>query len=262
MDNWTGVLDDLKMIVIETPKEFEHIDVYPIADIHCGALAFDYQRWKQFKKLLLPDNAYCVIAGDLMENATKGGKSDVYAQTMSPHAQKVFLENELYDLREKILCIQPGNHDDRSEKEVGQKPVYDIAATLGIQDRYRDSICFLKIGVGTRHNQKGRQTQYAGCVMHRANETMRYHYSDTIDNLDFYITGHTHRPKERPLAKYVIDMQNNKVTKKPVETVIAQSFLGHEAYAKKAAYRPSSEKIYRLRLFGENKGIETTGFYL
>jgi UDP-2,3-diacylglucosamine pyrophosphatase LpxH len=257
-----GIIDDLRMIVIKTPEEFEYIDIYPIADIHCGALKFDHARWTRFKKLLAPDNAYTLIAGDIFENATKGGKSNVYTQTMNPHQQKVFMTNELYDIREKILCIMPGNHDDRSEKEVGLKPIYDIASSLGITERYRDSICFLKIGVGTRRKQHGRQTQYAGCVMHRTNKTMRYHYSDTIDNLDFYVTGHTHQPEERPLAKYYIDLKNNTVTKKPVQTVVAQSFLGHEPYAMKMAYRASSEQIYKLRLFGNEKRIEITGFYI
>ena len=119
-----------------------------------------------------------------------------------------------------------------------------------------------KVGVGRRHKAESRQSQYIGCVMHKTNKTMRYHYADTIDNIDFYVSGHTHQPTDIPAAKLVVDDKNNKITFKPVERITAASCVKYGGYAIANAYRPASEKVYKLVLDGQRKRIQTVGFYL
>ena len=85
-------------------------------------------------------NRYVICVGDYCENAVVGSKSDIYTQVYPPHIQKEWLTNQFYDLKDRIIAIVPGNHENnRITRVCGLYPVYDCAVSVGIQDRYRQS---------------------------------------------------------------------------------------------------------------------------
>lgn len=256
------IRQDFTLIQYNTPKEFDSVDIYCMADLHIGSPAFNNKLWEKFKALLKADNAYVIYAGDLIDNALKTSKSNVYGQTMSPQAQKQFLANELYDHRDKIIAILPGNHETRSSKDVDAFPIYDVACKLDIEDRYRQNMGILDIGVGQRKPSDKRQWHYLGCVMHKTNKTMRYHYADTIDGIDFHVSAHTHNPADMPRDKIQVDPHNKQASIKPVETIVTGSFMDYKDYPVEMALRPSAQKFYKLVLDGKRKNIKTVGFRL
>lgn len=256
------VRQDFTLIQYNTPMEFDSIDIYCIADLHIGSPAFNNTLWERFKALLKEPNAYVIYAGDLIDNALKTSKSNVYGQTMSPHEQKRFLANELYDHRDKIIAILPGNHETRSSKDSDAFPIYDVACKLDIEDRYRQNMGILDIGVGQRPGTAKRQYHYFGCVMHKTNKTIRYHYADTVDGIDFHISAHTHNPADMPRDKIQVDPHNKQASVRPVETIVTGSFMGYKDYPVEMALRPSAQKFYKLVLDGRKKRIETVGFRL
>ena len=77
-------------------------------------------------------------------------------------------------------------------------------------------------------------------------------YRDTIAYLDIGVGR----------AKTVFDHHNKVVYKRNVENINCGSFCNFGGYGARGAYRPQSDKMYKLRIFGGEKKMETTGFYV
>ena len=223
-------------ILFNAPAEQEEITLYLASDMHVGSMSFNEKKWNGFEKLLTAPDAYVIFAGDQMEMATRSSKSDVYTQTMRPHEQKVWWKDHLLPFKDKIIAIVDGNHEfNRASKDADMYPLYDIAFALGVENRYRSECAFVDIGVGKKP-QRGLRWRYVGYVAHKA--------------------------MDKPLGKLVYDPRNKKVTERSVENLVCGSFLTYDGYAARNAYRPGSQKLYKLILDGKGKSITTVGFYI
>lgn len=256
------LLDLYTPIVIDTPKEFSYIEVLVASDMHYGSEQFNERKWSEFENLISVPNVYVAFVGDHMENATRTGKSDVYTQTVRPAEQKRWWIEHMRNYADKVLCIVDGNHDSRQSKDGDYFPLYDIALMLGIEDRYRPDAAILDIGVGQRKPSDERQWRYFGYVVHKAQNQVNYGTADGIDGIDFFLSGHTHKPQDRPLGKLVYDPYNKQVRERSVENIVGGHFLNYGGYAARAGYRATSQKLYKLILHGTKKEISTSGFYV
>lgn len=257
-------LPDNVPIICNLPKDLEFADIYFLHDIHFGSELFDDRKWREFKKLIQNnDLAYICWIGDLMENAVPNSKSDMFTQRYSPAQQKEWICQEMFDLRGKTLSVVAGNHEsNRTTKNCGLYPLYDVCMIVGIDKKYRDTIAYLDIGVGTRKDAKSKQVHYFGQTQHASREAANYGYSDFTDGIDFFAFGHDHKPCDRPRAKVVFDHHNKTIYKRNIENLNCGSNCFFGGYGAKGAYRPQSDKMYKLRIFGGEKKMETTGFYL
>ena len=86
-----------------------------------------------------------LLAGDLMNNATKTSVSNVFEEVMRPSEAKRQLVTALTPLRERILCGLPGNHE-RRNRDVDDDPMYDIMCKLDLEHLYRENMAFVKVG--------------------------------------------------------------------------------------------------------------------
>lgn len=250
-------------ILCKLPKDIEYADIYFLHDVHFGSELFNEQKWKSLKKQI-QDNEYSYVCwvGDIMENAVPNSKSDMFTQKYSPAEQKEWAAQELFDLRKKTLSVVSGNHEsNRTTKHCGLYPLYDICMLAGVDDKYRETVAYLDIGIGIRRDKK-RQIHYFGQTQHRARDLQGYGTSDYTDGIDFFAFGHDHSPKDKPRAKMVFDQHNKVVYKRNIENINCGSFCKFGGYGAKSAYRPQSDKMYKLRIFGGEKKMETTGFYV
>lgn len=253
--------------MFDTPTEFDEIEIYPIHDLHYGNEQFNSNKWKRLKaEILGKPNRYCVMVGDLMEMAVPNSKSDVFSQTVPPEAQKEWISYEMEELKDRIIAIVSGNHEqNRATKLCGLHPLYDACCWARIQEKYRENFAVLDIGVGRRNGSQERQYHYVGYLTHKAKDLKNWSTIDTLEGFDFMIYGHDHDPKEHSRAHLVYDSKNKKITTKCVETVNCGSFLLYGGYAARNAYRPPSDKMYKLILHPQKhieKKIQTIGFYL
>ena len=257
-------LPDNVPIICNLPKDIEFADIYFLHDIHFGSELFDERKWKTLKsKILNDDFAYICWIGDLMENAIPNSKSDVFTQKYSPAQQKEWAAQELFELRNKTLSVVAGNHENnRTTKVCGLYPLYDICMLAGIDNKYRDIVAYLDIGIGKRKDAKNKQVHYFGQTQHIAKDLQNYGTSDYTDGIDFFAFGHDHSPKDRPRAKMVFDHHNKVIYKRNIENLNSGSFCQFGGYGARAPYRPQSDKMYKLRIFGGEKKMESTGFYL
>ena len=248
------------------------ITVIPVADVHLGSPECREQEFIEFiQKIAETPNTYICLLGDLIDNGTRSSITSPFRATMPPSQQKREMANILEPVKDRILCILPGNHERRSMKDADDDPVYDIAAKLDIEHLYRENIAFVKIQLGTEDAQdEHSNSKYRPCynlvVTHGAgggimtggsvNRSERFGY--VIDGMDALIVGHTHKPYTTQPGKIVIDPRNNQVTVKPFKVVCATSWLDYGGYAARMMLLPSTFCLNTINLSGYGKEITVT----
>lgn len=249
-------------IIVNLPCDMDSVEILLAADIHTGSAEFDEKKYGRFEELLKRPNTFVIFAGDQMDNNVKTNKnSDVYTQKISPHEQKMWWVDHLRKYKEKILCIIDGNHEARANV-VDNYPLYDIALSLGIEDRYRSEGAFVDIGVGNGGHGKGKQVRYVFRVSHIAKNNATSGTVDGFEGIDVFVSAHTHKPMDRPVGRLVYDSKNKHVSHKDIEVVVCGHFLTYGGYGERAGYRPASTKLYSVVLCGKKKKIETRGFHV
>lgn len=250
------------------------ITVIPISDVHLGSPECMEQEFISFVRTVRDTpNTYLVIGGDLIENGTRSSVGDsVFRQTMPPGQQKREMANILSEVKDRILCFVPGNHERRSGKDADDDPVYDIAAKLDLEHLYRENIAFVKVQMGKPETENGKMNcgtnrpTYVLVVTHGAgggiltgasvNRGERFGY--VVDGMDALIVGHTHKPFTTQPGKIKIDPFNNKVSIKPFKVICATSWLEWGGYAAQKMLLPSTHCLQTLTLKGDHKEIVVT----
>ena len=257
---------ETKPILVNTPTEFEFIEVYPIHDMHYGSAQFNLQKWNRLHDLILEKpNRYVVWVGDLMEFSIPFNKhSDVLTQMYNVQEQKEYITALFRQFKDRTLAITDGNHEERGSKFTGMYALYDCACIAGIPDLYRTAYAVIDVGVGTgAHYMKGRQQHYVLFATHRAKQLKSFGSADALEGFDVFMYGHDHEADDHPRGKLIYDWNNHAVIFKDVECINCGAFLTYGGYGAKAGYRPKSDKLYKLVLYGgPNKKIETVGFHL
>ena len=251
--------DDFQMIVhrVERP-----ITIFPIADVHYGALMHEKRKWYDFCRMIeAQDDARVILNGDLINNGTRSSVGgSVFDDFERPRDQKIKMVEMLAPLKDKILCLTSGNHERRSMKDADDDATYDIAAKLNIEDLYRPNIAFVKIGVGVSNKENGRKSSkstfvfavthgsgggiYTGATVNR-NER----FGNVIDNLDCLVVGHTHKATISRPSKIVVDIRTNKVEMRDYLVVSCTSWMRYGEYAVQKMLLPSSTaRPQKLRL--------------
>jgi predicted phosphodiesterase len=254
---------DFYIIEHEFPKE--DINIFPLSDLHIGAQEFAEGEWDKFKKQILSaPNNYIVIAGDLMNNATRNSVTNVFEETMRPRSQKKWLAEQLEPLKDRILCAVGGNHEARSGKDADDDPLFDVLCKLDIEDRYRQNAAIMVLRFGKRASNHDNHT-YTMLVTHGAgggmtgsgvNRNERFGY--VFDGLDILCTGHTHKPVISAPSKIVIDLQNKKVSQKPFLCVTATAWMNYGGYAMRKQLTPASIRPQVIHLSGKKKEMHVT----
>lgn len=250
-------------IVINLPKELEQVEIFLAADIHTGSAEFDEKKWGLFEELLKQPGKYVIFAGDQCEYAVPNSKSDVFTQALSPRQQKDWWIEHLKKYKDKVLCIVDGNHEyNRASKNADDFPLYDIALALGIEDRYRSEGAFVDIGVG-HIGTAGKQARYVFRVQHQAKNNVNYGTVDGFEGIDVFVSGHTHKPMDKPIGKLIYNPFSKSVVQKDVENIVSGHFLRFGGYGERGGFKPTSTKLYSVILVGKkDKTIETRGFHL
>ena len=257
------MFEEKQPILFSCPPEYDYVVLYSIHDVHFGNECFNEKRWNKLKaEILSKPNHYCIIVGDMFENAIPNSKGDCFSQTHSPQEQKEWITQQLKDLKEHIICVLAGNHEyNRTTKACGLYPLYDCCLLAGIENLYRNAYAVVDIGVGQR-GSSNKQQRYVGYIVHKARDNKNHSTAHTLEGFDFMFFGHDHEPKDKPRAKLVYDNKNKTVSFKDVEIINNGAFLDFGGYGARDGYSPPASKIYKLFLNGREKDIQSIGFHL
>lgn len=254
----------MKPINITLDKSLEAITIVGLQDLHVGDEHCNYDLIKKWVEYIsLNDEVYCVLNGDLMNNALKRSVSDVYKDTMTPQEQLHYLTELLLPIKNKILCITTGNHERRSYKETNLDPSAFLADRLGLLDRYRPDGAWLNIKVGeikgkrqSNGSGKTRQVQYSLYVTHEPgsiNPKTIVNKMRAITDVDIYMVGHIHTPGIYPSAFFRLDVRNNTVALTESLVVVCGSTQDYGGFSQIKSMTPSSQRNPVLILNGTKK---------
>lgn len=251
------------------------INIIPIADVHLGSMYHQEKEWNQFlKNIQSLDNTYLILAGDLINNNTRSSVGSPFDDILRPREQKRIMTEMLAPIRDKILCIVSGNHENRSLKDADDDPTYDIACKLDLEDIYREDLAcnLIRVGHHTRRTSSsgGSHVQaYSIVVTHGsgggiytgASVNRNERFANVFDNLDCLITGHSHKPSITRPTKEVIDSRSLSILRKEVVCVTCASWLDYSGYALRKQLLPTaSSSVMMLTLSDDShkKYIKTT----
>ena len=252
-------MESVKMLSYSFP-EFKSLVIHGFCDLHIGSEQHESKRLKQYlAKVFEQDNHYAVAVGDLIDNGTKGSKTNVYGQKMSPDDQLDMVGELLEPYKKRFLCFVDGNHERRTKLESDIGITRRLAKELGCSDKYHDSMQFMKIGVGRRKNGHVKSPLYSVCCHHGAlgNKLMLNNFA-SVCGADVFISGHTHRPGVEPLDRYDLDMNNGYATLKPLYVVTATSWMRYGGYGAEKMMKPNGVHPNWVTLRGDEWKIEVT----
>lgn len=248
------------------------ITIFPISDVHFGALEHCSKEWLDFCKMIEnTPNARLILGGDLINNSVRTCSFvNPFDEIVRPREQKKRMVEFLEPIKDRILCAVSGNHEARSLKDDDIDITYDIMAKLDIEHLYRPNMCFMKVGLGHRKTEANKPVNsYTFAVTHGAgggiytgatvNRNERF--GNVIDGLDCLIVGHTHKGTISKPSKIVIDARNEQVYMGHYTVVSMVSWLNYGGYALRKMLLPAHvADPQRLKLSAKthNKKIEVT----
>lgn len=261
------MLHDLDLIHHKFDSE---IDIYPIADVHLGAVEHAEPEWQAFLKRVEKENAYLILAGDLLNNSTRGTRfANPFDEALRPREAKARMVEYLEPIKDRILCLVDGNHEARSTRETDQSITYDICAKLNIEHLYRENVAFMKVSLGKRNRDQHSIQSYVFTVVHgksggiytgaALNSSERF--GNLIEGVDCFVSGHVHKGFVSKPSKIVVDTAHNCVMMRSYLVVSCVSWLNYGGYAARATLLPAKiADPQRLHLVMDehNKQIITT----
>lgn len=255
----------MKVIKIDLPSELEEVELHIFADEHIGDEHSDIKRVLQrIEHVKNTPNAYCILNGDIIDNATRTSIGDVYTQTCNPMGQLERAISIFEPIKDKILCITHGNHENRSYKKEGINISRLIAAQLGLIDRYTptSAVLFIRLGKGSSRYHF-RKILYSVYVLHGSGggrkegaKAIRLADLAGIIDTDVYIHSHTHLPMIFKQAFHRVDNLNMTVTLSDKLFVNTASNLEYGGYGEAGAFKPNSNDTPVIYLNGTKKYSE------
>lgn len=245
------------------------ITIYPIADVHLGALEHDEVKWQAFLKRVEEENAYLILDGDLINNNVRSVRfANPFDEVLRPRETKARMVEYLKPIKDKILCVVSGNHEHRTLKDSDQDLTYDICSKLDIEHLYRENIAYMSVGVGV--NNKNRNTStYVFAVTHGtgggiytgASVNRNERFGNVVDGLDCLIVGHVHKGFISKPAKIVIDTRNGLVSLKHYLVISCVPWMNYGSYAARSMLLPAQTcdpQVLHLTANKHGKKIITT----
>lgn len=252
----------MKVIKVELPRELTKIELHTFADEHIGDEHCDLQRLKErIKYVAEKENAYCVLNGDLLDNATRTSIGDTYRAEFNPMQQIQTVVDLFKPLKDKIIAITHGNHEARTYRKEGIDLSYLFAAQLGLTDYYTptSALIFLRFGKSTNNSGTSKQC-YTIYMLHGSGggrkegaKAIRLADMASIIDTDIYIHSHTHLPMVMKQSYHRIDKHN--LTYRIVEKLFVNtaSNLNYGGYGEAQEFKPSSKKSPVIYLSGLRK---------
>ena len=238
---------DFEMILHDFNKD---INIYPIADVHLGAMEHAEPEWQEFLKKVEQEDAYLILDGDLLNNGVRTSKFvNPFEEVLRPRDAKKRMVEYLKPIKDRILCIVSGNHERRTLRDDDQDLTYDICSKLDLEDLYRENIAYMRIRCGSRKvkNMERAKAVYTFAVTHGsgggiytgAGVNRNERFGNVIDGLDCLVVGHIHKGFVTKPSKIVVNRNNATVKMSHYTVVSCVSWLNYGGYAARGMLLPA-----------------------
>lgn len=163
-------------------------------------------------------------------------------------------------IKDKILSVLPGNHENRAYKSDGLDITELLCAQLGIPEKYSPTTALLFIRFGKAKNNHGRENSrqlYTAYVTHgsgggrrEGGKVNRLADLAAIVDADIYIHAHTHLPLVFKESFYRVSGSNSTVALVDKLFVNTAASLNYGGYGDKQGYKPASKCYPVIYLHG------------
>lgn len=240
------------------------VEMIALADLHIGDRNCNMKIIRNLiDSVLNNQNRYAVLLGDLMNTAIAGSKSDSYSETLTPQEQLDKCVELLNPIKDKILAVVPGNHEERITRQVGVDMPLILARELGLDSVYNAESALLFIQFG--NNRNGHKMTYSVYLNHghgggrrpggKLNSLQDY---GLIVDADCYIVGHTHMPATYKSSRYAVQANKFQAVLKEQLFVNTASALSYGGYGKRGGYQPASNSYPVITFSGREHKMTVT----
>ena len=259
----------MKVIKIDLSQDLSQVELHIFADEHYGDENCDIKRlMERIEYVRNTPSAYCILNGDIIDNVTKTSVGDVYAQEFNPMEQLQKAVEFFEPIKDKILCITHGNHENRTYKHEGIDLASLMATQLGLANKYTltSALMFLRFGAVETHQKETngsgniRKVCYTLYVLHgsgggrkEGSKVIRLADLASIIDTDIYIHSHTHLPLIMKQAFHRIDPRNNTVAIVDKLFVNTAANLNYGGYGEAGAFKPTSKETPTIYMSGTKK---------
>jgi predicted phosphodiesterase len=237
----------------------EQIEIHPMADLHIGDSMSDYKLiMERIEHIKNTPNAYCILDGDLMDTAVCTSIGDTYGANLQPMEQLRQCVKIFEPIKDKILAVLPGNHENRVYKSDGLDITEVMCSQLGIPERYSatTALLFVRFGDqgGRNHNRPQLYTVYvthgSGGGRREGGKVNRLADLASIVDADIYVHAHTHLPLVFKESFYRTCSSNSSVALVDKLFVNTSAALNYGGYGDKAGFKPASKAAPIIYLNG------------
>ena len=212
------------------------------------------------------ENAFIILNGDIMNNATKTSVSDSYAEDIPPMEQLERFVSLFEPVKEKILAVTSGNHENRTYNKEGIDLTAVACKQLGIADKYSKTgaLLFVKFGQQKKHSREKESkmlytiycTHGSGGGRKEGAKAIRLADMANIVDCDCYIHSHTHLPMIMKQSFYRVDRLNGVAIKVDKLFVNTSAMLDYGGYGEAFEYKPSSTDCPVIYLYSKQRRME------
>ena len=242
--------------------DIDHCNIIPLSDIHVGDSFFNEKKYlKMIKWIENNKDVYVTLGGDLINNAIIGSVSDIYGEVKTPSQAKKWVVNSLMPIKDRILGVVRGNHENRSKKLTDWDITEDIASELDAP--YNAESLYINIKLGNYRN-RGR-VNYTMFLNHgagggstpggRANSVYK---ANKIVLADLYVVGHYHNMITFPDTIFVPDLKHRRLEQIKRMYVVSGSYTEYGGYAEDAMFAPGKTGCPRIYLSGTSKNFHVS----
>lgn len=250
----------MKIVKRDLGKDIQELTIIPISDVHIGDKTANLKAFKEvLERIKSEPNTYTILNGDLCNMALKNSKSDVYSDELSPMAQVLEVIKFIEPIKDKVLLMASGNHEDRTTRDTNIDVLKLVSRQLNIE--YAPSWWYLYLSFG--EDKKGRRVNYTLTGYHGSGggrksggKINRLEEMSQVVIADVYIMSHTHKPIATKGLIYTPYFQSKTLTKQEMYYLMTNSFVEYEgSYAEKMGMIPSHNGITEAILDGKEKKI-------
>ncbi len=257
----------MKVIKTELSDTLQNIEIHTFADEHIGDDHCDMARLKErIEYVANTPNAYCILNGDILDYASRTSIGDIEAREFNIMGQLEKAIELFTPIKEKILCITNGNHENRSYRKEGIDISKMIAMQLGLVDIYSPTAAFIFLSFGhapNKHGRKNDKVHYTMYVNHGSGggrkegaKAIRLADMAGIIDADIYFHAHTHLPMTMKEAFFRVDVNNRAVIKATKLFVNTAANLEYGGYGEAQEYKPSCTDTPVVYLSGRQKEMK------
>jgi hypothetical protein len=251
----------VRLLSYQFQPEGDYTELVEVGDLHAGSAHFDEKKALKHRSYILesPDRKVLHL-GDGIENALRSSPgSSMFKQKMPPSEQRAWLREYYRPVRERVLGVVAGNHEDRSEREADISADELLVNFLDCPWIRWEAVLSITVGDSRRGQNYTIYTRHAISNSSKPHVVLgaMFNKAKTVQGCDVYTFAHNHMYLYESQLALIPDPRHNRVRKKMQHFVMGDSFIDYEeSYAEQHGYPIPNPGQFSLRLYRDTHKVE------